>query len=540
MSPSESSSARPRLIEWVVVSALILVGAARIASTWSVFNQTFDEGWHVGVGMEWLDKGQYTYELKHPPVARIAVALGPWLSGLHSTGDRNLWGEGRAILYQNGTYTKNLSLARAGVLPFFALGVVFLWLLTRRLFGPIAGVAAAGLFSTLPPILGHSGVATTDIPMTGAFAALLYASTVWLERPTVQRGLWLGAAGALTLLTKFSSIPYFGVAAILALLARWRGARLGDTSAEAATRRDVVWSALAAGLTAFVIAWATYRFSINPIRGIPVPLREIVEGIRMVAQHNAQGQVSYVLGRADFEGMWYFFPVVLLFKTPLPVLLLSAAGLWYAWRLSRERGEWRSHVPLIVVVAVLAVALPSRVNLGVRHVLPIYLGLSAAAGLAVARLWEGSTGLSKRAARGVLAGLMATYLVGTAIAHPDYLAYFNVLARGEPGRVLVDSDLDWGQDLARLGDEVRRRQIDTITVVYFGSADLAKHVPHSAPADLNVRPKGWFAISETNYRRGRAVLRQRKWTLYPDHWAWLRPIEPVALVGKSIRLYQLD
>src|SRR5713226_9099583 len=88
---------------------LICVGAARIVATYSVFTQTGDEGVHLACGMEWWDEGRYTRELQHPPLARIAVAFGPYLSGLHCKGIRDFGYEGNAILNSNGAYWKNLT-----------------------------------------------------------------------------------------------------------------------------------------------------------------------------------------------------------------------------------------------------------------------------------------------------------------------------------------------------------------------------------------------------------------------------------------------
>jgi hypothetical protein len=74
------------LMVFVGLTVLIGTGVARIAATYRVFCQTFDEPYHIAAGMEWWDHGKYQWERKHPPLSRIAMALGPFLDGLHSMG----------------------------------------------------------------------------------------------------------------------------------------------------------------------------------------------------------------------------------------------------------------------------------------------------------------------------------------------------------------------------------------------------------------------------------------------------------------------
>ena len=168
----------------ILVVAWLAVGAARIASTHRVFTQTWDEPAHVAAGMQWLDRGRYSYEPLHPPLARVMTALGPRLAGIRSAGHASVWLEGNSILHAGGTYGRNLSLARLGILPFYFLAglVVFAW--ARRIAGPWAGAGAVLLFSTLPAILGHGGLATTDLALTATVAAAAYSLAIWSDRPS--------------------------------------------------------------------------------------------------------------------------------------------------------------------------------------------------------------------------------------------------------------------------------------------------------------------------------------------------------------------
>src|SRR4051812_12566181 len=153
---------RQRLLPWLILAVCALAGVLRIVSTYPVFNQTWDEPAHVAAGMEWLDRGRYTYEPLHPPLARVASALGPRLAGIRSVGLDNVWLEGNSILYAGHRYDRNLALARLGTLPFFLLATLLVFAWTRRLAGGWAAGWATVLFTTLPPVLAQAGLATTD------------------------------------------------------------------------------------------------------------------------------------------------------------------------------------------------------------------------------------------------------------------------------------------------------------------------------------------------------------------------------------------
>lgn len=196
-------------------------------------------------------------------------------------------------------------------------------------------------------------------------------------------------------------------------------------------------------------------------------------------------------------------------------------------------------MPLLLAVAVLVVAIPGRINIGTRHVLPVFAVLAMGAGIALVGSWR--TAASHPAVRGSVALAALAGLWSTARVHPDYLAYFNELGGPHPERIVVDSDLDWGQDLKRLADTLNARGIDTVTLAYFGSAFPERYGirfrdARRAAADTLT---GWLAISQTLRQRGRARLARGEWTLEPDAFAWLDRFDPVATVGKSMLLYNL-
>ena len=161
------------------------------------------------------------------------------------------------------------------------------------------------------------------------------------------------------------------------------------------------------------------------------PAPALFEGLGQLAAKNRAGHKSYLLGEVRTTGWWYFFPVALAVKTPLPFLLLTAAGLAAMCRLLSGVERRRQLEPAAIAFAILLVCLPSRINIGLRHVLPMYPFLAIVAGLGVVALWRARRAVPAASALAVL--LVGWQLVASARTHPDYLAYFNELA-GQPPR----------------------------------------------------------------------------------------------------------
>ena len=318
-----------RPLGWALCLTLLLgIGILRIVSTYHVFNHTIDEPSHLACGIEWWEKGTYTIETKHTPLARISVAFLPYLSGLRAPMQFTKWQDTYPILSADGHYWRNLTLARVGVLPYFVIATIVVFFWTKRLYGPPAGLLAAAVFTMLPTILAHSAVATTDIAFTAVFCWSLYALTLWLRQPDWWTAAQFGIASGLALCAKFSTVAFLPScgAAILVLYG-------------VSGRRD--WRALlrTVGLSvvcAFLVTWAVYRFSHAPVnhvttvpdriaakafgdssrltglvRGITstiqVPAPELLDGVRMMRDQHRQGTISYLFGHVKEEGGWWYF-----------------------------------------------------------------------------------------------------------------------------------------------------------------------------------------------------------------------------------------
>jgi 4-amino-4-deoxy-L-arabinose transferase-like glycosyltransferase len=532
----------------LLLVVLIVIAIARIFPTYSVFTATADEPFHIGAGMEWLDKGTYTYELQHPPLARIAVAFGPYLSGIRSHSLSHANDEGNAILFSNDKYFSNLRLARLGTLPFFVLGCIVVWSWARRWFGTPTACFAVFIFTFLPPILGNGALATLDMACAATVAAALYGFMRWIEEPGWRTSLLLGVAAGTALLSKFSSLAFLGVCFVAVLVYRaFTSRKLSQTVFKSRVGQIGV-----AAVVTFLLLWAGYRFTTeslvikrggksltsaqfeNPllrhafaILETPIPLGEMTSGIRSVYKHNKFGHDSYLLGEFRSTGWWYFFPVVLSVKTPIGFLVLMIAGIAViVWR--RNDYSWQQKMTMLFPILILLLCMTSRINLGIRHVLPVYPLLSILSGYALAF----STVDLRRLSLAIPAVLLAAWgAIGSIAAHPDYLAYFNEFASGHPERILAESDLDWGQDLHRLADRLKSLEVKEVAISYFGSAPLDRvGLPSYRDLSATTPTSGYVAISVHNL----VLLNAQN-----GSFAWLKDHTPIEKIGKSIYLYRI-
>jgi hypothetical protein len=242
-----------------------------------------------------------------------------------------------------------------------------------------------------------------------------------------------------------------------------------------------------------------------------------------------------LLGQVRETGWWYFFPVALAVKTPLPFLLLIAIGSFcLAQRAWREK-NWTIAAPLVATFTLLLVCMPSRLNIGVRYVLPVYSLFAIVGAVGACQLWKVSK--PKYAGMMITIILLVWHLTSSFRTHPDYLAYFNELAGQHPERILVNSDLDWGQDLFRLSALLQAKGVDKVSIAYFGTADLNSfNLPPFQRLSPYQPTAGWVAISVACLKMG-GVKNGLAKAFPKDSFYWLEAYKPVGMAGRSIRLY---
>ncbi len=179
---------------------------------------------------------------------------------------------------------------------------------------------------------------------------------------------------------------------------------------------------------------------------------------------SAEHRVGYLFGEMRNHGWWYYFPVAMAVKTPLATLALFTIALVLtitpAGRLRLRGKAWLANCLLVPAIIYTAMAMRSSLNLGVRHMLPVYPLAFVAIGVVLSRH------------RKLAAGLLILLAIETLAAYPNYIAYFNVAAGGSRGgsRILADSNLDWGQDLTTLAEWQKSHPNTRLYLSYFGTA----------------------------------------------------------------------
>jgi hypothetical protein len=264
----------------------------------------------------------------------------------------------------------------------------------------------------------------------------------------------------------------------------------------------------------------------TPSFTLHLPAPEMYAGIQQVMAHNSRGQAAYLLGDHSHSGWWYFYLVALAVKTPLAFFALLFCGVFGL----KRRGTF---LALSFSLGILAFSsFFSRINIGLRHILPVYVGFAILAGAGAARLLLYSR--TSKPARWILSGLLVWLTATSVLSHPDYLAYFNALVGGQPEKVLVDSDLDWAQDLKRLSTRLHDLGVQDIAFNPFFAENLeAAGFPRVHPFDPEKPSPGWNAVFLTELKSSRFGHQGDD----PQLKFWPEQIKPTEKIGKGIWLW---
>jgi len=453
--------------------AIIVIAAVRVAATYNVFSETNDEPMHISAGLQIFEQHRYDFHLVNPPLPRLLFAAGARAFGAR------LQPEGFSKTLASGSYPSTLIAARAANLLFLLIALVAAWAWARREAGDAAAFLTLLLLANEPSLLGHAGLATHDVAAVAGVALSLWAFSR-------RDPLLLGAAYGFAVLCKFSCIGFVPAACAAILLVRRERPRLRELA--------VVFA------TAAVVVCAGYGFFVG----------RFFQGLAGVYDIDRGAVLSYFHGQISAHGWWYYFPAAVALKTTLPLLALGVASVFVS----------RARPYAAAAAAMLLLTTQSTLDIGVRYVLPLYVPLALAAAVT----------LTSIRIRAVAAGLVAAQIAVAALAHPDYLAYFNVLAGREPSRWLVDSNLEWGQDAKRLAAAARELHVDRLKLSIMIIADPdALDLPPCEAVSPAFPTHGWIAVGEHSYRVVQTQFGGR---------LWLDDL-PYRRVGKSIRLYRV-
>jgi hypothetical protein len=512
-----------------------------------------------------LDRHTYTLDPVHPPLSRLAIGLPLYLAGERfpkwPASDprlQNYNDVGNSVLYDDGHYLRNLTLARVAILPFLVGVTVLVFCWARQEYGDLAGVLAALLLSTLPMVLAFSGMAYTDVPTACMQFAAFFGFTRWLKKPTASLTISLGVLLGLALLSKATTLIYLPAGAVAVLLCR---VFTREDNQEPRNRLPRIRELAIALIVSTVVLWGGYGFSVGRVREsmqlsgeampsfqhFPSPLRHLgrqailqnftipapalIRGLAMSWVLNKEAPPAYLLGKTKKGGWWYFFLFGIAVKTPISFLLLACIGAVSALK----RGEnWTSTAPLACALAVLLVTMPVKYDAGLRHVMVVFPLLAVVAGCGAASLWAKS---GRPWGKVALVVLLASHVVSSFSAGRDFISYFNKFAGRDPSQVLISGcDLDCGQDVFQLSQALQDRHVTHFSIAIWSSADLTRmNLPAFDVLEPFEPATGWVAVSLRSLRFGDVFHKT-----YPaGAFAWLQRYSPVAMVGRTILLYQI-
>jgi hypothetical protein len=549
----------------------------------------FDEGYSLTYGYAYLRTGDVRLSRgQNPPWTNILIALPLLVRGDialpldHPTwADGDIYGFSDEFLWKaNPNPQQLILLARFPAMALALLLACVVYAFTRSLFGGRAAWAALFLCAFDPNILAHGHIAGTDLGVTVFLFASVWLWVSALKRNSLRLAIVAGLLGGAALASKYSavwlvpSVLLIGLVFPVAMKTKATETRRHGEEISFGLRASVsLWlsSSLIArtlsllavfGIAAFFVIWATFGFSIGPVSpgGASLPAPDYWASLGDVRTRVESGTPAFMLGQISPTGFPLYYPFVFLVKTPLPTLLLMALGL-IALIGRRDRATIAVWFPpaLFMLAAML-----NNLSLGYRLILPVLPFALMIAGRGIAVLWarvttDDTDGTDKTTPsvqirvhpwfRILVGGLAAWLVIDALTSAPNHIAYFNLLINRERDyEALVDSNLDWGQDLIALRDWLRAQNIDAINLSYFGTAHpeaygiRANRLPGFALDDFgpevdgfsaHALEPGWYVISATSLQLG---LVYTHWDMY----APFRAREPYARVGRSILVYRVD
>ncbi|MDP8297404.1 MAG: glycosyltransferase family 39 protein [Candidatus Orphnella occulta] len=508
---------------------------------------------HIATGAVFLEKGDLKMSTESPPLPRYIVAapivffLDPVLPA-----NKDVWrNEDRAefsrdffFKYNNNAKQMLFASRLAVIILGIILGILlFIW--SNKMYGERVALFTLFIYCFSPNILAHTRLATTDIITTFFMFLSLFTFWLFLNNPGKTRLALAGLCLGLGQLSKYSMLILYPIFVILYIVAINKDKNL--------PKRANAYSLLLIFLISILTIWAGYGFRIEPIlvdamrageklafvsmlveknfatyQGaikpvlesfllkFPMPLGEHILGFFGVLRHSHEGHLTYFCGQWSQKGNSLYFLVSFLIKTPIPITILFLMGLIVSIRKRLSTSDCFLIIPFFVYFII---ALGSNLQVGIRHLLPIYplcFVISAR-----------SIGLFRyRLSKTIIAFFSLWIILGTIMIYPHFLSYFNEIAGGPDNgwRYLRDSNIDWGQDLPALSTYIKENKIDVITLAYFGE-DLPKE----------------YGIKEIPFKETEHTRPENK--VYAisvqglDSVKWAKDYTPDAKMGYSIFVY---
>ena len=536
---------------------------------------TVDEFSHLPSGIYNLKTLDWRMDRESPPLIKCFPALTtiitkPDIDVKSFRLDPNPWTFGYDFMFRNKEkYKQIFKFGRCAVILLGCLGGFLLYQFAKEIYGYKGALLALFLYVFNPNIIAHSRLTTIDVGTSCTIFLSIYCFWKFLKR---RNGLWCMAAGTtlgLAQLSKFTALilyPIFSIIFVVSII-QMAFFKKNSTMNKNATIffKSTIYFFLVLLISLFVIN-AGYIFSgtFIPIseydflskalkigsafcwKSLPVPLPyDYLTGFDAqlaISEGNNPFYIGYLMGEHSLTGWWYYYIVAFVVKTPVVLLAMFGVVLldWIFRREDRPDPETNLCIWLPIIVFFVYFSFFTHIPIGIRFLLPIFPFLFLVTGyLYQVSFMKGKVG------RIVMGIAVVVYLIPSVSIFPNYLSYFNLLAGGpEHGyQWLIDSNLDWGQDLPVLKRYLENKGIKKIKLGYFGRVDPRIYGIDYTLAKKEIE-KGIYAIS-VNFLVGRPyyLLKENSKELQYvdlDYFKRYRFLEPTDVLGNTIYVFYCD
>lgn len=542
------------------MAGLLAVFFLQVMLSARLMSVTVDEFAHLPAGYIYWKRGDFAVYHRNPPLIKLWAALPLLRSGLDTefTNRHNLWLAGGDFMTGNAANYHALYMRCRIMIALLgtALGyLVFRW--SRELFGVVGGLLSLAVYAFSPDLIAHSGLVTTDLGAAAMYALACYALFKLDEKWSAWRLAFVGAAFGLAMLTKFSCLALLPLAPLLLVVAALtrRGER--PTWRKALARGAITLGVIAVSCVLIINAgygfkgrfksWRSFEtemeplatMAASPVGALPAPFPEhFLEGLVEQKEASNGKDFQYLLGQRSRSGWWYYYVIAFLLKAPLAVLALLVLAVYAGVRRADRRVFVFAVVPAVVFFVLFSVA--TRVNTGLRYILPVFPLLFVSFGALVPT--QATRPLGRPAWLAAVGALVVWLAVESAVTFPHYLAYFNQFAGGRGERYLIDSNCDWGQDHITLRRFMKRQGLGRVHLATMGRVDPVVYGVEYDTLWPHTPVTGDVVIS-INLYKGHSYLTpnspQDAVRVPEDSYTWLHEHEPVRRIGGSLYYFRI-
>lgn len=545
-----------RKLDYILILVLLIALFLQATLSMRQKSPTCDEAaHHIAVGYSFLKTGDFRLNSTGPPLIQELAAIPLLFMKLKLPLDRPSWinidrtAFSKEFLYG---YNKNSD----EIVFFSRLVIVFLSILlgvliynfSSKLYGPKGGIFSLFLYSFCPNILAYSGLATQDLGVSLFMTLAIFMLIRYVKRPSLRNLILAGITFGLAQISKFTALilyPLFVVYLALAVFKKYL------------TLKKALGALLVIFILGNLTVWAGYFFEVKPLLkndiDVPEKINYIHKAVNFIFPNGNENlekslvkfalntpipggtyimcmlaninQVFFkkiftifLMGQYSNQGFWHYYPLAFLIKTPLPLILFLITAILY-FRQGKSREPTGEAFVILFIISFTFVSFFSRLQLGIRYILPLYPFLY---------IFVGRISLIKFKKVGIFAVtvLCLWYAIGTFRIYPHYIAYFNETIGGPKNgyKFLRDSSLDYGQDLKGLAKYLKKNNIKNVKLAYFGVADPAYYnisYEDIGKEEASVPKNEVYAVSVS-------CLGGLRWTKY---------FSPQTTIGYSIFIY---